>query len=125
MQEAGVGALLSGFEVFVSSPSDSLGDTVGDSIELEEPGQLPKVAERVDSRESLYGGINLTFNINIHQGRPNLEHIVDDDLAKIDETSEIEKLNVALLVCRPAEMGRNLRKEVWDVGKEGNKHFRA
>lgn len=125
MQEAGVEALLGGFEVFVSSPLDSLGNTVGDSIELEEPGQLPKVAERVGSGESLYDEISLIFNVKIHQGRPNLKHIVDDDLANIDETSKNEKLNVTVLVCRPAEMGRNLRKGVWDVGKEGYRRFLA
>lgn len=119
LQEDGVGALLGGFEVFVSSPSDSSGDTADDSIELEEPDHLLKVTERVDIGESLHGENNPTFNVKIHQGRPNLKHIVDDVFTNIDETSEKEKLKVAVLVCGPTEMGRNLRKGVGMWAKRG------
>lgn len=119
LQEDGVGALLGGFEVFVSSPSDSSGDTADDSIELEEPDHLLKVAERVDTGESLHDENNLTFNVKIHQGRPNLKHILDDVFTNIDETSENEKLKVAVLVCGPTEMGRNLRKGVGMWAKRG------
>lgn len=119
LQEDGVGALLGGFEVFVSSPSDSSGDIADDSIELEEPDHLLKVAERVDTGESLHDENNPTFNVKIHQGRPNLKYILDDVFTNIDETSENEKLKVAVLVCGPTEMGRNLRKGVGMWAKRG------
>lgn len=112
LQEDGVEALLGGFEVFVSSPSESSGDTAEDSIELEERGQLLKVAEGADSGESLNDENNLTIGVKIHQGRPNLKHIVDDVFTNINETSENENMKVAVLVCGPREMGRNLRKGV-------------
>lgn len=121
LQEDGVGALLGGFEVFVSSLSDSSGDTADDSIELEdqEPDHLLKVAERVDSGESLHDENNPTFHVKIHKGRPDLKHIVEDVFTNIDETSENEILKVAVLVCGPTEMGRNLRKGVGIWAKRG------
>lgn len=119
LQEDGVEALLGGFEVFVSSPSDSSGDTADDSIELEEPNQLLKVAQRVGSGESLHDENNLMLNFKIHQGRPNLKHIVDDVFTSIDITCENENLKVAVLVCGPTEMSRNLRKGVGMWAKRG------
>lgn len=122
LQQDGVGALLGGFEVFVSSPSDSSGDTADDSIELEEPDLL-KVTEKVDSRESLHDENNLTLNVKVHQGRPNLKHVVDDIFTNINKRSENEILKVAVLVCGPTEMGRNLRKGVGVWAKRGIEVF--
>lgn len=123
LQEDGVGALLGGFEVFVSSPSDSSGDTVDPSIELEESDHLLKVAEGVDSGESLHDENNLTLNVKIHQGRPNLKHVVDDIFTNINERSENEILKVAVLVCGPTKMSRNLRKGVGLWAKRGIEVF--
>lgn len=120
LQEDGVDALLGCFEVFVSSPSEPSGDTAENSIELEGRGQLLKVDEGVvDSGESLRDESNLRFNVKIHQGRPNLTRIVDDVFTNIDEPTENEKLKVAVLVCGPTEMGRNLRKGVGRWAKRG------
>ena len=120
LQEDGVDALLGCFEVFVSSPSEPSGDTAENSIELEGRGQLLKVDEGVvDSGESLRDESNLRFNVKIHQGRPNLTRIVDDVFTNIDEPTQNEKLKVAVLVCGPTEMGRNLRKGVGRWAKRG------
>lgn len=113
LQEDGVEAPLGGFEVFVSRPPESSEETATeDSIELDERGQLLEGAEGVDNGESLNDENNPTFNVKIHQGRANLKHIVDDVFSNIDKISENGKLKVAVLVCGPTDMGRNLRKEV-------------
>lgn len=120
LQEDGIEAPLGGFEVFVSRPFESSGETTEDSIELGERGQLLEGAEGVESGESRNDENNPIFNnVKIHQGRPNLKHIVDDVFMNIDKKSENGKLKVAVLVCGPTEMGRNLRKEVGRWTKKG------
>lgn len=120
LQEDGIEAPLGGFEVFVSRPFESSGETTEDSIELGECGQLLEGAEGVESGESRNDENNPIFNnVKIHQGRPNLKHIVDDVFMNIDKKYENGKLKVAVLVCGPTEMGRNLRKEVGRWTKKG------
>lgn len=115
LQEDGVEARLGSFEVFVSRPSESSGGTAGNSIELEERSRL------LDSGKSLTDENNPTGYIKM--GRPNLKHIVDGVFTNIDNKSENGKFKVAVLVCGPTEMGRNLRKEVGRWAKRGVEVF--